>query len=163
MGQVRSGVRLQLGGRFSEKTVESEVKKYPGWHNVDELGFVDREGVRKILSHSMAGLVTFLPLPNHIDAQPNKMFEYMSAGLPVIASNFPLWREIIEGNECGLCVDPMSPSEIAEAIDFLVNNPDQAKQMGERGQRTVRERYNWSFEEKKLIELYATLAKDMDS
>jgi len=159
MGQVRSGACLQLGGRFSEKGIESEVKGYPGWQNVEELGFVDREGVRNILSRSVAGLVTFLPLPNHIEAQPNKMFEYMSAGVPVIASNFPLWREIIEGNECGLCVDPMSPGEIAEAIDFLVNNPVQAKQMGERGQRAVRERYNWSIEEKKLVDLYASLAK----
>lgn len=159
MALVGRKTRLQLGGRFSGKDVESEVKRYPGWQKVDELGFVDREGVRHILLHSVAGLVTFFPLPNHIDAQPNKMFEYMSAGVPVIASNFPLWREIIEGNECGLCVDPMNPGEIAEAIDFLVNNPAQAKQMGGRGQRAVRERYNWSIEEKKLVDLYGSLAK----
>jgi glycosyltransferase involved in cell wall biosynthesis len=61
----------------------------PGWRKVDERGFVDRENVRDILAHSVAGLVTFLGVPNHINAQPNKMFEYMSAGLPVIASNFP--------------------------------------------------------------------------
>lgn len=162
MDQVRSGVRLQLGGRFSEKDVESEVKGYPGWHNVDELGWLNRDGVKSTLNHSMAGLVTLHPIINYIDALPVKMFEYMSAGLPVIASDFPLWREIIEGNECGLCVDPMNPGEIAEAIDFLVNNPDQAKQMGERGQRAVRERYNWAIEEKKLIDLYAALAKEVD-
>ena len=160
MGQIKSGARLQLGGHFSEKLVESKVKEYPGWQNVDELGFVDREGVRSILSRSVAGLVTFLPLPNHIDAQPNKMFEYMSAGIPVIASNFSLWREIIEGNDCGLCVDPMNPGEIAEAIDFLVENPVRARQMGENGKHAVHERYNWHIEEKKLIDLYNGLVKE---
>lgn len=158
MGQIKSGARLQLGGLFSEKHVELKVKEYPGWQNVDELGFVDREGVRSILSRSVAGLVTFLPLPNHIDAQPNKMFEYMSAGIPVIASNFSLWREIIEGNDCGLCVDPMNPAAIAEAIDFLVENPERSQQMGENGKQAVYKRYNWSIEEKKLVELYNDLA-----
>jgi glycosyltransferase involved in cell wall biosynthesis len=148
---------LQLGGKFSEKETEAEVKSYAGWQLVDELGFVDRVGVKNILAHAVAGLVTFLPLPNHIDAQPNKMFEYMSAGVPVIASNFPLWREIIEGNDCGLCVDPLNPAAIAEAIDYLVNNPVRAEQMGRNGQRAVQERYNWTIEEKKLLELYSSL------
>lgn len=154
---MKTDTRLQLVGRFSGSIVESKVKAGPGWQKVDELGFVDRKGVQDVLAHSVAGLVTFLPLPNHIDAQPNKMFEYMSAGVPVIASNFPLWREIIEGNDCGLCVDPLNPYAIAEAIDFLVSNSDRAQQMGQNGLRAVNERYNWSLEEKKLIELYTKL------
>jgi glycosyltransferase involved in cell wall biosynthesis len=96
-------------------------------------------------------------MPNHIDAQPNKMFEYMSAGLPLIASDFPLWREIVEGNDCGVCVDPADPAAIAEAIDRLVENPDLARRMGENGQRAVHERYNWAIEEKKLLALYDTV------
>jgi glycosyltransferase involved in cell wall biosynthesis len=66
---------------------------------VDAFGFLNRTVVRDVLTRSVAALVTFLPLPNHIDAQSNKMFEYMSARVPVIASHFPLWREIIEGND----------------------------------------------------------------
>ena len=155
---VTSGARLQLGGRFSEPAVEAKVKQYPGWARVDELGFLDRARVRDILAQSMAGLVIFHPLPNHIDAQPNKMFEYMSAGIPVIASHFPLWRSIIEGNNCGICVDPMNPGEIAEAIDFFVNNPKKSQEMGVNGQRAVHNLYNWSIEEKKMIDLYVTLS-----
>jgi glycosyltransferase involved in cell wall biosynthesis len=158
MALVKTEAKLQLGGRFSEKQVEAAAKSDPGWVNVDELGFVSREGVRDALARSVAGLVTFLPAPNHIDAQPNKMFEYMSAGVPVIASNFPLWREIIEGHDCGLCVDPLNPIAIAEAIDFMVNNPERAEQMGRNGQRAVNDKYNWAVEEQKLLELYARLA-----
>lgn len=158
MALVTTNVKLQLGGRFSEKNVEAAAKRDPGWVNVDELGFVSREEVRDALARSVAGLVTFLPAPNHIDAQPNKMFEYMSAGVPVIASNFSLWREIVEGNDCGVCVDPLNPVEIAEAVDFMVKNPDRAEEMGRNGQRAVYDKYNWAIEEQKLFDLYARLA-----
>jgi glycosyltransferase involved in cell wall biosynthesis len=159
MGLVQSGVRLNLCGRFSEPTVEQSCKTMPGWQAVNEQGFVDRAGVRQVLGRSVAGLVTFHPLPNHIDAQPNKMFEYMSAGIPVIASDFPLWREIVLGNQCGLCVDPMDPAAIAMVIDYLVQHPDEARQMGENGHRAVMERYNWSVEEAKLLAFYKDITQ----
>jgi glycosyltransferase involved in cell wall biosynthesis len=125
---------------------------------VDALGFVDRESVRATMARSMAGMVLFHPEPNHIDAQPNKMFEYMSAGIPVIASNFPLWREIIEGAKCGICVSPLDPEEIAGTIRWIIEHPAEAKQMGKNGRRAVEERYNWDIEEKKLLGFYSTLA-----
>ena len=154
MSHVRRGVRLNLCGRFSESNVEQACKAIPGWTSVNAYGGVDRAVVRKVMGRSLAGLVTFHPMPNHIDAQPNKMFEYMSAGIPVIASDFPLWREIVVGNGCGLCVDPMDPAAIAKAIDYLVQHPDVARQMGENGRRAVLERYNWSVEESKLFSFY---------
>lgn len=154
---AKSDVRLELAGKFSESQIDTEVRQYAGWRRVDELGFVDRAGVREILERAIAGLVTFLPAPNHIDAQPNKMFEYMSAGVPVIASHFPLWREIIEGNDCGLCVDPLDPKAIAAAIDFLAANPERAKAMGDNGRRAVQDRYNWGAEESKLLHLYVDI------
>jgi len=88
-----------------------------------------------------------------------KMFEYMSAGLPVIASDFNSWREIIEGNNCGICVNPLDPKEIADAIKYIINNPKEAKQMGENGKKAILEKYNWSIEEKKLFRVYNKLLK----
>lgn len=154
MGLVQSGVRLNLCGSFSESDVEQECKAISGWQQNNDYGLVDRSVVREVLGRSVAGLVSFHPLPNHIDAQPNKMFEYMSAGIPVVASDFPLWREIVLGNRCGLCVNPMDPVAIANAIDYLVQHPKEARQMGENGRRVVLERYNWSVEETKLFAFY---------
>lgn len=154
MGEVQSNARLQLAGKFNEPAVEQAAQANKGWQQVDALGFVGREEVRDLLARCVGGLVTFLPSPNHIDAQPNKMFEYMSAGVPVIGSNFPLWKQIIEGNQCGLCVDPLDPQAIAQAIDYLVTHPAEAEQMGRNGQKAVHEKYNWDIEEAKLLEFY---------
>ena len=157
MGLTRQGGRLQLVGPFSEANTRACAQATAGWQKVDELGVLDRQQVAAILASAVAGLVTFLPAPNHMDAQPNKMFEYMSAGIPVIASHFPLWREIIEGNACGLCVDPLNPAAIAQAIDYLLTHPQEAEQMGRNGQQVVHEKYNWDKEGKKLLALYQNL------
>jgi glycosyltransferase involved in cell wall biosynthesis len=155
MSQVQSGARLQLVGQFSESVVEHQVRAKAGWEKVDALGFVGREEVAQVLERSVGGLVTLHPLINHIDGLPVKMFEYMAAGVPVIASNFPLWPKIIEGNECGICVDPLDSHAISQVIDYLITHPREAERMGRNGQRAVSERYNWSIEEAKLLNLYA--------
>ena len=157
METTPSGIRLDLAGKFNEKDVEIEVKSYRGWSRVNELGFLDRDGVASVLSRSKAGIVTFYPLLNHIDAQPNKMFEYMSASIPIITSNFTLWKEIVEGNNCGICVDPLKSTEIAEAIEYILKHPKEAQKMGENGREAVLLKYNWGIEEKKLFEVYSKL------
>jgi glycosyltransferase involved in cell wall biosynthesis len=155
---LSSGARLNLVGTFSEPAVEAEVKASPGWRRVNAYGFLDREGVRDVMKRSLAGVVTFHPLPNHLDSHPTKMFEYMSSGIPVIASNFPLWRDIIEGNQCGLCVDPLDPKAIAAAIDYLVTHPQAAKAMGENGRKAVLEKYNWTVQANKLTDFYGAIS-----
>lgn len=155
---LQSDARLNLVGTFSESAVEAEVKAGPGWARVNACGFLDRQGVRDVLQRSLAGVVTFLPLPNHLDSLPTKMFEYMSSGIPVIASDFPLWREIIEGNRCGMCVDPLDPRALAAAIDYLVAHPDIAKSMGENGRKAVLEKYNWTVQAKRLTDFYGAIS-----
>ncbi|GJG94624.1 glycosyltransferase family 4 protein [Cupriavidus pauculus] len=152
--QVQSPARLNLAGRFGDEALESEVKAASGWSRVNEFGFLDRAGVRGVLERSVAGLVTLHPLINFLDALPVKMFEYMAAGIPPIASNFPLWREIVEESDSGLCVDPLDPKAIADAVDYLVTHPDAARRMGENGRRTVIRKYNWANEQDKLLHFY---------
>ena len=154
---MQSGAQLALAGSFSEAALEAEVRGYHGWHKVRSLGHQDRAGVRAVMARAMAGLVTLHPQRNYLDALPVKMFEYMAAGIPVIASDFPLWRGIVLGSGCGLCVDPLDPAAIAAAIDHLVNHPEQAREMGERGRRAILDTYNWPTESTKLIRFYDAL------
>ncbi len=157
--ELLDNIRLNLAGNFESSKLEEEVRSMKGWEKVNYYGFVGRDKVYEIMVRSKAGMVIFNPLPNHINSQPNKIFEYMSAKLPVIASNFPLWREIVEGNNCGICVDPLNPKEIAEAIKYILEHPEEAKKMGENGRKAVLEKYNWENESKKLLNLYKELLK----
>jgi glycosyltransferase involved in cell wall biosynthesis len=157
MSKVRPDVRFVVGGSFSEASLEEDVKAESGWEKTDHLGWLDREGVRCVLNESVAGLVTLHPVINYLDSLPVKMFEYMVVGLPVICSNFPLWEKIINSNDCGLCVNPLDPSAIADAIDYFVTHPEEAERMGRNGQQAVKEKYNWSIEEQKLLNFYQSL------
>lgn len=150
-------IKLVLCGRFMEPGFEEELRSLPGWRQVEYLGQVDRQGVRSVLAESIAGLVTLLPTPNYLDSLPIKMFEYMSANLPVIASNFPLWEEIIGASKSGLCVDPTSPEAIAKAIRELATNPVLVDAFGCAGRNAVTDHYNWEAESEKLTEFYAKL------
>lgn len=158
--RLKTPTRLNLVGRFSEAALEARVKAYPGWARVNELGFLDRGGVREVLGRSVAGLVTSHPIGNFLYGLPIKMFEYMAAGIPVIASDIPFWREIIEGNGCGICVDPLDPHAIAKAIDYLVMNPEPAKRMGENGKRAVAAKYNWPVQAEKLVSFYSVISSN---
>jgi glycosyltransferase involved in cell wall biosynthesis len=146
--------KLLLAGNFSNLAEREKAQNLPGWGKVVELGFCDREKVKKILASAKVGLVLFHPTPNHTNAQPNKLFEYMAAGLPVIASDFALWKEIVDTAECGKCVNPLNAEEIARAINWMLDHPDEANKMGEAGKAAVRDRFNWAAEEKKMLEFY---------
>lgn len=148
---------LKLLGCFDSETLREEVSRHAGWARVEELGFVDRARVREVLGQVRAGLVVCAPDPDSVDSLPNKMFEYMAAGIPIIASDFPLWREIVVREGCGLLVDPLNPRTIAEAIEYVLTHPEETQTMGCAGRKAVEERYNWEVEEKKLLALYANL------
>lgn len=151
-------VKLDLAGEIPQN-YRKELMQIKGWKNVNELGYVDRKTARRIKRESLAGMVTFLPVPNHINSQPNKIFEYMASEIPVIGSDFPLWKEIIENNNCGICVNPSNPREIAKAINYLAENPEKAKEMGKNGNKSVPEKYNWENEQKKLLDFYKIINK----
>jgi len=154
------GLRLDLIGRFEPPELERELRALRGYQHVCLFGWLPWKSAWERAQLAFAGMVLFHPAPNHTNSLPNKLFEYMAIGLPVIASNFPLWREIVEGNNCGICVDPLNPKAIAEAIEYLLTHPEEARKMGENGRRAVVEKYNWEREARKLLSLYDKLCNN---
>jgi hypothetical protein len=149
--------RLELAGMFSPLSFERELRALPGWAAVKYHGHVGRAMISRLLSGARAGLVTLHPTVNYLDSYPVKMFEYMSASLPVIASDFPLWRKIIDGAGCGVLVNPLNPEAVSRAMRWILDNPAEAEAMGMRGRQAVEKMYNWDAEAMKLIDLYKRL------
>ncbi|WMJ22589.1 glycosyltransferase family 4 protein [Paludicola sp. MB14-C6] len=147
-------IKLILAGEFETQELKQEVQNHPGYKNVDYRGFIGREEVKEVLSRVKAGLVTLHPIPKYLTALPVKMFEYMIAEVPVISSDFPYWKAIVDDAQCGICVDPMNSGDIKDAILYLFNHQKEASQMGESGRKKVLEKYNWEIEQQKLLAFY---------
>lgn len=152
-----SDVELDLAGETTPANLLDELKGHPAWARVRAPGFVDRPGVSRILAGASIGLILLAPERNYLDSYPTKMFEYMAAGIPVVASDFPLWRSVVERAECGLLVDPSSAGAAAEAVRWLLEHPHEARRMGTSGRRAVEAEFNWAHEARKLVALYDQL------
>ncbi len=157
MAYVSPDTSFKLAGMTYESVFFKELEVNKNWERVNFIGKLDRIGVKELLEESKMGLVTLHPAINYIDALPVKMFEYMLAGIPVIASNFRILKDIVSKENCGLCVDPLDAKAIGKAIEYLSVHDEEAKAMGKNGKKAVLERYNWSMEEKKLFEVYSEL------
>jgi glycosyltransferase involved in cell wall biosynthesis len=149
---------LCLAGMFDPPELELELQTLPGAEKVRMCGWLSRERVLDLLGSARLGLVTLQPIRTFVDSQPIKLFEYMCAGIPVVASDFPLWRKIVEGTGCGLLVNPREPAAIGRAIEWVFRHPVEAEEMGQRGAAAVRAKFNWTTEGKKLLDLYSELA-----
>ena len=149
-----------LAGDNNSKYFES-LKEIEGFEKVDAIGKISKEEVKNLYRKSNIGIALNDYVANvgyHEGSLGNtKVFEYMDAGLPVIATDFKLWKPIIEDNKCGICVNPNNISEIHDAIKYLINNSKEAQKMGENGRKLVEKKYNWSTQEKILFDLYEVL------
>jgi glycosyltransferase involved in cell wall biosynthesis len=100
-------------------------------------------------------------IPNSLNdaySLPNKLFQYMAAGVPVVASDFPQVREVVEGSGAGWCVDARDPDAIARALDEVIADPDAARERGRRGRQAVEERYNWGAAATALLQVYQDMS-----
>ncbi|MBF0673462.1 MAG: glycosyltransferase [Salinibacterium sp.] len=153
------GWRLELAGPMGESLAE-RLQRSPGWERTDYLGHVTPDEARDLLLRARVGLVLFRDTQAHRDALPTKMFEYFAAGIPVIASDFPLWRSIIDRLECGLLVDESSPSSIAAAIAKYAHDPELLERHAANARRAAVEVLNWSQEVPVLAAAYESARKE---
>ena len=151
-------IKFKIIGKFSNLEFRNKfLIKYKNF--VYFLGWKSQKEAYKEVAKSLLGVVLYLPFPNHDKLRSNKIFEYMECGIPIIYSSFPDWREKLDKYEVGLAVNPTNIDEIANAIEYIIDNPKIAQQMGDNGRRAVEEKFNWKNEEKKLFALYQDVLK----
>ena len=145
--------KLYIAGSVSDVYKEQLIELNTSG-NIEFTGFLSKSDVEELYSKCKVGLCVLHPTPNHINSLAIKIFEYMSCGIPVVCSNFPVWKGIIEKYDCGICVEPQSIEEISDSINFLLNNPKRAKEMGENGRIAVVRELNWETQVETLITFY---------
>ncbi len=159
--QNRLHGRLALAGRFADIDYVHDVKEK--YHEevktgkIQYYGYLTGRKLQEFYISSTVGSAIYKNTPNSYYSYPIKLFEYMEKGIPVVASNFPGFSAIVNGAKCGFTVDPENETEIIEAFNRILDDPELAKKLGENGRRAVLEKYNWKQEEEKLLELYNQL------
>jgi glycosyltransferase involved in cell wall biosynthesis len=148
---------LRIVGKPSPASYVRDISSRAGWGSVDYLSFIKPPEVTRLLNDARIGMCLCRPTPGYLESAPTKLFEYMQAGIPVIASDFPAFRAIVDQSRCGLLVNPADTRAIADAIEYLLTHSEEAQQMGERGQQAVAQTFNWETEERNLLDLYDRL------
>ena len=159
MGRLPESIvpRLIVGGRCESDELLDSLRSLPGFRHIDYRGWLSHDEIRSMLQQTSIALNLFSKAPNNQRVRSNRFFESLACGAPVITSDFPAWKEIVDEVGCGLTVDPDDDEQIANAIEFLLSNPDKASEMGKRGREAIVSKFNWENEFEKLQALYATL------
>ena len=143
------GLRLELIGWVMDAETGQAIRaaEAEGW-----CLHIPRVGPEELMEHAAGagvGLVTLLPQPNYLESLPTKLFEYMAMGIPVLASDFPLWRQLVEDSGAGRVAAPC-PGAVAQALADMCSDPDGLLAFAAAGRAAYRQRYRWEVESTNL-------------
>lgn len=150
-------VTLLLAGGFHPATLQQQINDRS---EVDYRGWVALDQLVELNFRSKIGLIVPHPVARYRTNLPVKVFEYMAAGLPVILAETSAAAQFVQECDGGILVDPLNPTQIAEAIVYLIGHEAEARQMGRRGQQLIFDKYNWESESRKLLALYTDLSQN---
>ncbi len=150
--------RLDLVGHFMPPDLQDEVQGH-----IDRLKLGDKvrisgrvpfETIGDYLAQAMIGWVPWQAFPKNEKNIPTKLFEYMAYGVPIVSSDLGSTRPFVRDKQNGLRVQADDPAAHAEAICYILENPERSRQMGLQGKKLVAEQYNWDAMEKRLYDFY---------
>lgn len=152
-------ISLRVLGRFGDNSggeFLSRAKTLGLENRVSVTDWIPYEQVMEETARADIGIILFQPvMHNFTHALPHKMFDYMLAGIPVIAPGFAVEVSQNLGDaKAGILVDPENTDAVAEAMDRLANDNALRKQLGENGRNAVIEKYNWEKEADTFVKMY---------
>ena len=154
MYYVKSPIKLIIAGSFHQGDIKKLIIKSP---KIEYIKSLSRKEIKKFVSNCFIGLSMLNNDPNHKKAQPNKVYEYMASGIPFVAHGSDVVKDLVKRFKCGIVIKKMNPKLIAKSIDYLYENISISKVMGKNGFNAVKKKFNWKFEEKKLLDMYESL------
>ncbi len=147
----------------TRERLDSLIRQRRLGDRVHIIGHVPYRAVTSYLRQAAIGLVVLRPTPRWEGVTPVKVFEYMAAGIPFVASDTLLLRQFVARLNTGIVVEPQSAQAFADAIDHLFDHPQQMREMGDNGRQAFLSEYNWERESLTLVEFYQSLSDQGDS
>ena len=148
-------------GRYSSDYLNGiyEMPEYNEIKNqIKFYGYLQLNEAYEISKSCKVGLAILRPIGNYMNSYSTKNFEYMAIGLPTITSNFKLYTDIYDVYPCGICINPVDPKEMMDAMVKIFNNEDNiAKSFSFVGIEVSEKYFNWETESIKIKDLYNNL------
>ncbi|TQV83006.1 glycosyltransferase family 4 protein [Aliikangiella coralliicola] len=143
---------------YMDEQHQQDLLAMPGSEKSKFHGRIDQVALRELYLRSLIGVVIYdykLNLGHNLGSYgTNKIFEYMEAGLPIICTDYILWKEIIDEYKCGIYVKPGDVAAIASAINTINGDRELARTMGINARKAAEEKFNWVTEKKKYITVF---------
>ena len=155
MEYIEDRAELWLLGKWESKKFERECKKLKEWKYTRYFGFKKLDEVYDLMRRADIGLHIVYTIERHIIGLPVKVFEYMACFLPVIISDSPYWKKIF--GKCALFANSYDSKDIAKKILYLLDKPNEARELGNNGRKLIEKKFNWEVESRKLLEMYNNL------
>lgn len=148
-----------IGPNNLNNEIQSKIDNFIITHKLTEriefLGRLPYEEIWNHLQESDLGLCMLLPIPNYRESMATKIYEYMAVGLPVVASDFPLWKDLLCGeHQAGIVINPTNIQEASIKVRDLLLNQDRLEVLSDSGIYLTKNKFNWQFEGAKLLMFY---------
>lgn len=150
IGPIAEALRIKVAKKVKEYGLENTIYFY---------GRIPYEAIWEHYFSAHVGLCLLKPIPNYKNSMATKLYEYMAASLPILASNFPDWTLLLAENNCGLVVDPLDFNQITQLVEQLEGNKQLSQELGMNGRQVFERKYSWESQADKLWEFYKILGK----
>jgi glycosyltransferase involved in cell wall biosynthesis len=147
-----------IGDGPSRPGLQRRVAKRGLGDAVDFPGYQPFKSLPSYVNACAAGLIPHVSTPHTETTMPNKIFQYMILGRPVVVSNLRPLQRVIDDAQCGVSFQERDADSLAAAL-IRLHDADLRRQLGENGRAAVATRYNWPQTVATLLDLYADLAR----
>jgi len=145
-----------LGDGWSRKSLEEQARKLSISNKVSFRGWLKPADAFDLIRSSDITVI-----PHRVSSMPNKLFTYMHCGKPIVASDYPAIRTILEQNQCGVLFKSGDAKDLSAKLRLLLLDEALRSKLGANARRAAISRYNWENESQKLLAIYSRLQHGM--